>query len=325
MKTSCLINNYNYSDFVVEAVKSALAQSVQFDEIIVVDDGSTDGSVELLKNFFGTTPNVQIILKSNGGQLSAFNAGYLASSGDIIFFLDSDDAYHPQYLEVALSLYQKREDCDYLIGKAEKVFKAEDGSYPEINHFDHVSESSLQVDNLGNSVVAALHAKLIVGGQTSVISVRRKILDKVLPYPNPEEWRTRADDYLAFGTAVRGAKKFIMKTAFIKYRIHAKNHSFYDSTTKDATYHYKREIAIERLITYFRTTLSLEGDLTFLAPLEFKTIAQPTREDFDRYTKIVRESRMKLSQKIRGFLVICKHMAQATILFRSKQTSISSS
>src|SRR5690242_11531263 len=47
LKTSCLINNFNYAHYVSEAVESALAQTIAFDEIIVVDDGSTDESVEL--------------------------------------------------------------------------------------------------------------------------------------------------------------------------------------------------------------------------------------------------------------------------------------
>lgn len=52
MKTTCLVNSFNYSNFVVEAVESVLKQSVSFDEIIVVDDGSTDNSVQVLKENF---------------------------------------------------------------------------------------------------------------------------------------------------------------------------------------------------------------------------------------------------------------------------------
>src|SRR5436305_907491 len=95
LKTSCLINNYNYAHFVGDAVDSALAQTVAFDEIIVVDDGSTDGSMELLTRRYGREDRVRVIRKPNGGQLSSFNEGFLGSSGDLLFFLDADDVYQP--------------------------------------------------------------------------------------------------------------------------------------------------------------------------------------------------------------------------------------
>lgn len=94
MKTTCIVSSFNSSNFVVEAVNSVLNQSVSFDEIIVVDDRSTDNSVEILEKNFSFNERVKLILKEkNEGQLSSFNKGYLASTGDIIFFLDSDDVY----------------------------------------------------------------------------------------------------------------------------------------------------------------------------------------------------------------------------------------
>lgn len=316
MKTSCIIDSYNYAGFVVEAVNSALNQSIKFDEIIIVDDGSKDESACVLKDNFTNIHNVQIILKENGGQLSAFNAGFLASSGDIVFFLDSDDIYHPNYLETALKTYQNHE-CDYLICEAEKLQDAATNFPIEDRNFEDFSATSIQVRDLGRSIISVLYGKLVIGGPTSALSVRRKILDKILPFPYAEDWRTRPDDYLSLAASIAGAKKFLMTPALVKWRIHTRNVHFYDLSNSNADYHYKREIAIERLITYFRTSLSLESDLTFLAPLEFKTIAKPTREDFTRYTKIVRNSSLKSGQKIRALLVICKHMVNSRKLLQS--------
>ena len=73
MKTTCLINNYNYANFLPEAVNSALNQTVSFDEIIIVDDASTDSSAEVINTFTKET-NVKSVLKEkNQGQLSSFN------------------------------------------------------------------------------------------------------------------------------------------------------------------------------------------------------------------------------------------------------------
>ena len=81
MKTTCLINNYNYRRFVGEAIESALAQTVAFDEIIVVDDGSTDGSLDWLLDRYGGSSSVSIVGQHNRGQLGCFHEGHRRSTG----------------------------------------------------------------------------------------------------------------------------------------------------------------------------------------------------------------------------------------------------
>jgi glycosyltransferase involved in cell wall biosynthesis len=85
---SIIINNYNYDRYVRMAIESALHQSWQNVEVIVVDDGSTDKSREIIQKY---EHKARIILKENGGQGSAFNAGFAESKGEIILFLDADD------------------------------------------------------------------------------------------------------------------------------------------------------------------------------------------------------------------------------------------
>jgi glycosyltransferase involved in cell wall biosynthesis len=87
-----VINNYNYGTFVADAVESALAQTYPHVHVIVVDDGSTDGSGELLARYEG---RIELLLKENGGQASALNAGAVRANGEIIMFLDADDALLP--------------------------------------------------------------------------------------------------------------------------------------------------------------------------------------------------------------------------------------
>ena len=87
---SVIINNYNYGRFVADAIDSALTQTYSNCEVIVVDDGSQDNSREVIARF---GDRVRTVLKSNGGQSSAFNAGFAESSGGVICFLDSDDVF----------------------------------------------------------------------------------------------------------------------------------------------------------------------------------------------------------------------------------------
>lgn len=90
---SVLINNYNYGRFLGDAINSALSQTYPHIEVIVVDDGSTDNSREVIA---GYGERIVPVLKENGGQGSAFNAGFATSKGEWIFFLDSDDYFYPQ-------------------------------------------------------------------------------------------------------------------------------------------------------------------------------------------------------------------------------------
>ena len=75
---SVIVTCYNYRDFVEEAVDSALAQTRAAAQVIVVDDGSTDGSSELLRARYGDDPRVTLLFGENGGQLAAFQRGAVA-------------------------------------------------------------------------------------------------------------------------------------------------------------------------------------------------------------------------------------------------------
>src|SRR5690242_13648165 len=89
---SVVVNNYNYARFLPEAIDSALDQTWAETEVIVVDDGSSDRSREIIA---GYGDRIVRVFKENGGQNSALNAGFSRSRGDVILFLDSDDALLP--------------------------------------------------------------------------------------------------------------------------------------------------------------------------------------------------------------------------------------
>jgi glycosyltransferase involved in cell wall biosynthesis len=90
---AAVIVNYNYESFLADAIESVLDQSRPFAEIIVVDDGSTDGSAAVAARY---EPEVRLVRKSNGGQLSACFAGLDACTADYVYFLDADDLATPE-------------------------------------------------------------------------------------------------------------------------------------------------------------------------------------------------------------------------------------
>jgi glycosyltransferase involved in cell wall biosynthesis len=107
-----VVTNYNYRAFVEAAVDSALAQRHAPRQVIVVDDGSSDGSPELLRQRYGADPRVTLLFGENGGQLSAFRRGVMSADADVVCFLDADDLWEPGYLEALAGLYDQRADVD---------------------------------------------------------------------------------------------------------------------------------------------------------------------------------------------------------------------
>ena len=92
LKVSIIINNFNYAEYIASCIESAVDQTYRNIEVIVCDDGSTDNSRAIIESYGSS---VIAIFKPNGGQGSAFNAGYKKSSGDLVIFLDADDILWP--------------------------------------------------------------------------------------------------------------------------------------------------------------------------------------------------------------------------------------
>ncbi len=98
---SILICSYNYERFVGQTIASALAQSWPRTEVIVVDDGSTDGSWAVIESFGS---KIKAIRQPNGGQGAAYNACFRASRGDWVIWLDCDDLLDPDCVAQCLPL-----------------------------------------------------------------------------------------------------------------------------------------------------------------------------------------------------------------------------
>ena len=106
---SVLVAAYQVERFVAAALESALAQTVAPYEIVVCDDGSTDGTARVLEPF---RDRIVYLWQSNGGESSAKNAAARAASGDFIVLLDADDVYLPERLEALGQLASVRPDLD---------------------------------------------------------------------------------------------------------------------------------------------------------------------------------------------------------------------
>jgi glycosyltransferase involved in cell wall biosynthesis len=105
MQLSIIIPNYNYERYVGQAIESALALEHSDKEVIVVDDGSTDGSRTIIEEY-ADKKVVLPVFKKNGGLSDAVNAGYSQAGGDLIYILDADDLVLPTMMRELLTVFR---------------------------------------------------------------------------------------------------------------------------------------------------------------------------------------------------------------------------
>lgn len=303
MKTTCLINSHNYVRFVGKAVRSAIEQTEPFDEIIVVDDGSTDGSREYLQKEFGNVMNVQVIAKRQAGQLSCFHLGQDQACGDLIFFLDADDLYKPQLLASVKPIYQHRPEIDFVSVGYEKFGDSIETEIESQRTRDH-----------GMSLLSTYYFQTWVGNPTTCLSMRSGLMDKILPYLHESEWQTRADDVLVYGASMAGAHKFHLDRPLIQYRIHGHNNHY--GKRWNVSEKHRHSVKINQLIRSYVNRMNYDVDLLrYLTASEFRTLRNPDRRDLVRYLKILFRSRMPIidlvaqSHKILGHYLISRNEA----------------
>jgi glycosyltransferase involved in cell wall biosynthesis len=115
---SVVIPTYNRRPLLRAAIDSVLAQTYADREIIVVDDGSKDGSAQELAASYGET--VQVVTQANRGVAAARNVGVARAAGDYIAFLDSDDLWLPRKLEVQMNFMRRHRE--WQIGQTEEIW-----------------------------------------------------------------------------------------------------------------------------------------------------------------------------------------------------------
>lgn len=121
MKFSVVIPLYNKCDHIQETVESALTQKFKDYEVVIVDDGSTDGSLDIVKKIH--SDKVRIFQQPNQGVAVARNTGIEKANGEYIAFLDADDVWHPDYLETINELVESYPQSDIFVTAYEVLMK----------------------------------------------------------------------------------------------------------------------------------------------------------------------------------------------------------
>jgi glycosyltransferase involved in cell wall biosynthesis len=210
---SVVITSFNYAPYLARAIDSALAQSWPAVEVIVVDDGSIDASRAIIDRY---AARIHAMFKPNGGQGSALNAGFARSRGDVVLFVDSDDALLPEAVERAVSAM-----VDPAVAKVQwRAREIDEGGRPTGRY---VPGHDLPAGDLRDRVLAegpyGYHWP-----PTSANAWSRRLLDRVLPMPE-SEFRTCPDLYLAALAPLYGRVECIGEPLSL-WRKHALNQSW---------------------------------------------------------------------------------------------------
>ncbi|MGR9464526.1 glycosyltransferase family 2 protein [Rhizobium leguminosarum] len=214
MKLSVLINNFNYGRFLRPCIDSVLSQAYPDFEVVVVDDGSTDDSQEILASY---GEQILTVLKENGGQASSFNAGFAAASGDVLFLLDADDAFLPGKLARIAEIYD-RSEIDWCFDRVTTEESDQPATELQVTLFD-------KRDTLRRGGFPSLPVP------TSGLSFRRDLLSQILPMSVAKDV-VLSDNYIKFAAAYLG-RGAIVETPLTFQRIHESNR--YTGTSRAKT------------------------------------------------------------------------------------------
>ena len=215
---SIIINNYNYDRFVAEAIDSALNQTYSNVEVIVVDDGSTDNSRNIITSY---GDRIIPIFQENGKQGKAFNSGFSVSKGKIIIFLDSDDLLFSQAVEQIIAIWKPN------FAKVHYRLTVVDTEGESLGYSLPQGVSPLSTGEVWQTL---LELGVYISTPTSGNALSRKVMEQI--FPIPDEYRTTADDYLCYSMPFYGEVGAV-EEPLGAYRIHDSNQWALTTVTSD--------------------------------------------------------------------------------------------
>jgi glycosyltransferase involved in cell wall biosynthesis len=202
---TAVVAAYNSEDWIGESLEGILGQTRRPDEVVVVDDGSTDGTPQVLERFGSA---IRVVRRPNGGCPAAFNTAFAHATGDYVAMCGSDDVWEPQKLEWQAETIATRPEVDVLFGDAE-LFGLREGRYdppPGTGLLD------------GGALAEALYRVNIVCAPTIVI--RRALFERLGPFVE----KFGADDLEYWMRCLRdGASFFHDPRVLVRYRRHEGN------------------------------------------------------------------------------------------------------
>jgi glycosyltransferase involved in cell wall biosynthesis len=196
---SCIVPVFNAQRYLPEALKSILAQTYRRTEIIVADDGSTDGTAEHVASHGS---RIRYVRQPNAGPAAARNLGLSVASGEFVAFLDQDDVWHPEKLARQLDRFDARRELEI-----------------SVTHVRLFWVSALRAEEerfRGHRITRDLPGYI-----TGTLLARREIFESVGPF-NPDLRYGDAMNWFVHA-AERGAVMELLADALLYHRVHQNN------------------------------------------------------------------------------------------------------
>lgn len=218
---SVVIPSYNHARFIGRAVDSVISSSFTDLELVIVDDGSTDDTLEVLRPY-RNHPKVRVRTQENRGAHAALNVGLSLADGELLFVLNSDDAFHPERLQRLVERF--RDDPEVVLAASWiEVVDGEDNPLGvKRGHLNMPPwpppSAGPFLSALGEPGLALLETNFI--STTSNVAFRRSLLDEAgldfLPLRYTHDW----EFILA---ACRHGRLALVEEALVRYRVHGAN------------------------------------------------------------------------------------------------------
>jgi glycosyltransferase involved in cell wall biosynthesis len=212
---SILIANYNYERFIGESLDSVLRQTYDYFEIVICDDGSTDGSVKAIESYAKRDNRVRLLQQTNRGHGAALNRAFAACRGEVICLLDSDDLFLPEKVERVVSQFRNEPYAGIAVHRVIRVNENRRaqgvwplyGELPEGWHGERLLHSGGVLPYLP---------------PTSGLSFRREVMERLFPLPTVPPIGGCPDQVLMrLAPMITSVMK--VDDALAEYRVHGAN------------------------------------------------------------------------------------------------------
>lgn len=247
---SFIVTSFNYEDYVIKTLESIKNQTYENIEIIVIDDRSSDNSVEKIKNFQQANKHLPLKLiehSENKGQMAAMQTGLLYAQGQFVSFIDSDDILIKDYAKTLIRVHMS---CSVAFASGQLIEIGEDdeihttysvSSFHKQKCFELKSLNDLlnvDVDNVDFKVLTLKDAPF-GGWYWSAMSAnmfRKSALDLFMEYDTPENWKICPDKFLLNSAHLIGGSA-VVYAPLLGYRRHPKNAGDSRQVCGDKRYH----------------------------------------------------------------------------------------
>jgi glycosyltransferase involved in cell wall biosynthesis len=221
---SILISNYNYGAYLGDAIESALQQTYDKLEVVICDDGSTDGSPRILERYGSLDRRIRVVYQANGGQSLALNAAFLESTGDIICLLDADDVFMSDKVWRVVEAFGAAPDAGLAVNRMLIVDKNRKrlGEIPLVSQLA-TGWQGPSLNICGPRVLPGLPP-------SSGLSLRRVIAESIFPLPSG---LGAYADTLIQVLAPRITPIVAVETPSSEYRVHGANVAAVSAFTED--------------------------------------------------------------------------------------------